>query len=55
MSQMFQGSKFTGNIDSWQVNADKLTSIWYYPFKNSALEKIGKLPKWFKSNSKNRK
>ena len=48
MSQMFEGAKFAGNIDSWKVNIANITSFWERPFKNSALEKKGKLPKWYK-------
>ena len=45
MTQMFFGSHFTGNICNWNVS--KVESM-YEMFYDSALEKIGKIPKWYK-------
>ena len=45
MSGMFAGSSFRGNISRWDVNREASTK---YMFEDSALEKSGKLPYWYK-------
>jgi hypothetical protein len=45
MSEMFSGSHFTGNICNWNVSK---VECMYEMFYDSALEKNGKIPKWYK-------
>ena len=43
MDDMFADSKFSGDISKWKVSKE-LTAT--NAFKNSVLEKLGKIPQW---------
>lgn len=42
---MFSGSQFTGDLNKWKVSDETDMED---AFKDSALEKMGKIPKWYK-------
>ena len=45
MSSMFYYSSFTGDISKWDVSNTKNMGGMFY---NSRLEKLNKLPEWYK-------
>ena len=46
MSALFYSSKFNGDISNWDVSGVKNMGSMFY---NSKLEKLNKLPKWYKN------